>query len=353
MTISDIKDIIASGRVDLALDAIKKIAANKGDSRTENDIILQSGRYHQNENQFRRGTVDEHSYNRTTAQIRNALLEYLDDFSDADAAFLPSVKPEPGNNGGGGQSNPDTPTPIKKETVILFLSSNPSNTAKLQLESEHASISNKIQESPNYNKFKIKLKRAVTLSEFQEFIFLEKPNIVHFSGHGDRNNAELTEVISRGLHIESGQNTAPKDDTGIILNDESKRDPFFVGTNVIQRIFRTMVQRQQVPIEAVVFNSCYSEAQAKALAGVVPYVIGTSWSVKDDAAVAFARGFYFGIAQGEGIEDAFDLGINQALAYGEPEDRFVLYKNGEKVALWGAIIHFLGQQPKIFGAACA
>lgn len=333
MTIQDVRDLIANGKLEQAIQAMIAMAKAKNDSSMESDILMQSGRYNQNERQYRMGTLESSAYNRTRNQINYALLDYLKEYSEQDAARVhldfgpqqdsPQLPAEPVVPG---------PNPNNGITTILFLTSNPSGTAILQLDKEHSRISTKLQNSPNFNKFRVKTTKAVTLSEFQEYLLVEKPNIVHFSGHGDKTNKDVVEMVSRGLQVSENQ-VATKDDTGIILYDEDKRNPFFVGTSVIQRIFKTMVQRQQVPIQTVVFNACYSEAQASAIAAIVPNVIGTSWSVKDEAAIAFATGFYFGIAQGENVADAFDLGINQALGYGEPEDRFVLYQEGKKVTL--------------------
>jgi CHAT domain-containing protein len=191
-----------------------------------------------------------------------------------------------------------------------------------------------LQEASSPEKYPLKFRRAVTPSEFSEFLYLEKPDIVHFSGHGDRQSPDVQKMMesSRAGRKEADPNAVEKpEESGIFLMDEDKRNAHFVNTAFLHRTFRTMVKRQNIPIKAVVFNACHSSQQAEAISKVVPYVVGTSWSVGDKAAIAFASGFYFGIAQGKGIEDAVDFGINAALAYGEPEDRFLLYKDGKKV----------------------
>ncbi|NUQ22348.1 MAG: CHAT domain-containing protein [Saprospiraceae bacterium] len=323
MTASDIRNLIAGSKIEQAIKELLALVQTKGDNDLYNAILTQSSRFQDNERQNRLGMVSSSDYTRTRNSVTYALLESLEEVFAEGAGSPPSP----------GSEKPQVPPSQENNraadtTTILFMTSNPSGTAQLQLEKEHSRISSQLQESPNYSKFKIRKKEAVTLAEFQEYIFLEKPNIIHFSGHGDKNKNDVRAVLSRGLDVD--ETHIPQDDTGIILYDDNKRDPLFVGTNVIQRIFKSMINRQHLPIKAVVFNSCYSDAQAKALAEIVPYVVGTSWSVKDEAAIAFASGFYFGVAQGEDIEDACDFGINQALGKGEPEERFVLYKDGKK-----------------------
>ncbi|NUN99707.1 MAG: CHAT domain-containing protein [Saprospiraceae bacterium] len=342
MTINDIRNLIRKGDLDKAIDALFMLADKLRDNDLSDNVTLQSSRYHKNEKDNNNGVVGSDFYARTRAQVTSALQSYLNDISDVNVTIdmpmpvsdTPAPTPAPDNGttpstGNGGGTGTDD-----GRTTILILASNPSGTGILQVETEHSRISSKIQESRRFDLFRILSKKAVTLSEFQEYLYDERPTIVHFSGHGEKSNPEVQDVIRRGLNLggDTGQ-PAPQDDTGIILYDESKRNPFFVGTAVVKRIFKTMVERQGIPIKAVLFNSCYSEAQAQALATVVPYVIGTSWSVRDDAAIAFATGFYSGIARGEDIRSACDFGINQALAYGEPEERFVLYENGQK-AVW-------------------
>lgn len=343
MTINDIRNLIRKGDLDKAIDALFMLADKLRDQDLSDNVTLQSSRYHKNEKDNNNGVVGSDFYARTRAQVTSALQSYLNEISDVNVTIdmpMPVDSPAPvpvpvpekgitsttGTGNGGGTGTGDG------RTTILILASNPSGTGILQVEVEHSRISNKIQESDHADAFRIKSKKAVTLSEFQEYLYDERPTIVHFSGHGEKSNPEVQDVIRRGLNLsgDTGQQ-APQDDTGIILYDESKRNPLFVNTAVVKRIFKTMVERQGIPIKAVLFNSCYSEAQAEALAQIVPYVIGTSWSVRDDAAIAFATGFYSGIARGEDIRSACDFGINQALAYGEPEERFVLYENGTKV----------------------
>jgi len=331
MTINDIRKLIAKGDLEKAIDAMLLMAEQLKDDDLTTNVTLQSARYHKNERDNTAGVANSDDYDRTRARVATALQGYLKDIADVNPTIevavpdSPAAVPDKGaTNGGTGTGN--------GQTTILMLAANPSGTAELQLETEHSRISREIQDSNQAAAFQIRSKKAVTVSEFQKFLYDEKPTIVHFSGHGEKSKQDVQEVMRRGLNLDDDDSAeAPQDDTGIILYDEAKRNPFFVSTAVVKRIFKTMVERQGIPIKAVLFNSCYSEAQALALAAVVPYVIGTSWSVRDDAAIAFATGFYSGIARGEDIRSACDFGINQALAYGEPEDRFVLYENGQKV----------------------
>ena len=221
--------------------------------------------------------------------------------------------------------------------TILFLASNPSETGIIQLEKEHSRISRELQDSDHPQSFIIRPKDAVTLLDFQESMSREKPTIVHFSGHGVSGKASLRETISEHGRSLKLREDDPEDDSGIILLDYSKRQAFFVPTQVIKRIFESHMNLSGLPpVRIVLFNSCYSQAQAEAIAQIVPYVIGSTSAVNDEAAIAFATGFYSGISEGLPVEMSVDRGITSAMAYGEPEDRFVLYRDGKKVD-WNAV----------------
>ena len=315
--------------LDEMADAITGMLAYDSDhnrGKLSNQIIHQSGRYHANEKSNNIGTISSENYNRTKNQLRHALQQLLNGFPGYGPEILKKAQ-------AAGMDRTDSdPAPESEENIfkILMLTSNPSDTGKLQLEKEHSRISTQIQNSANSTDFPIRSRQAVTLSKFTEALLDEKPVIVHFSGHGEINTAAIKKAGSRGQGLD--EDPPQQDSTGIILTSEDGRESHFVSTPVIKRAFRSMTQRYKIPIQAVIFNSCYSEAQAKALAELIPHVIGTTSSINDEAAIAFANGFYSFLSRTKNIEDAWDNGVTQAMGYNEPEERFIYFKNGEKVS---------------------
>jgi hypothetical protein len=107
-----------------------------------------------------------------------------------------------------------------------------------------------------------------------------------------------------------------------------------VDDDVLDFLFSTAVRDLGIPIEVVVFNSCYSESQAKVIGKYIPYVVGTANAIKDDTAIAFASGFYFGLAQGLSIEKAYATGRMKAVIKDiKAKELIILYKNGERQKL--------------------
>lgn len=226
-----------------------------------------------------------------------------------------------------GKTAKTKPNRTESQKKVLFLASNPTKTAKKQLSQEHSTISQQLQDSPFYPK----IEKAVTFSNMQKFILEEKPAIIHFSGHGTMLDDDvITALKNAGQPVgQPGEHF----DTGIFLLSEDLRQPFLLKTDVIRHFFKSMIQIQNIPLETVIFNSCHSEIQAAAIAEFVPNVVGTSYSVIDDAAIAFSSGFYLGLAVGQNILQSVNLGMSNAMSKGVPPDRFVLFQEGKRVDL--------------------
>lgn len=330
MNIAEILRLILTDDLAEAIKAMLTLAGEKKLSSQQNILFNLSGQYHGNERQRSEGTLSDEFYQRTRNRIRNSLKDTLKEFPGWSTDILEKVNLEIAT--GAAQPGPSAPpNPGDGITRILMLSANPTGTAALQLEKEFGRISARISEKAQPGQFIVKHKKAVNLTDFQDALIDEKPNIIHFSGHGERDKTEVKTLIRRGFDLAENPDQAQETDSGLLLMDEEKREPMFVGSAVIRRIFKSLIERNKVAVRAVIFNACYSEAQAQAVAEVVPYVIGTTWNVGDDAAIAFATGFYGGIARGQKIEDAWDNGVTQALAYGEPENLFALFVNGKKI----------------------
>ena len=160
---------------------------------------------------------------------------------------------------------------------ILFLSANPDGTKPLHLDEEVNKIDNCLRNSKLRDQFQFITKWAVNALTLRQALLEEDPDIIHFSGHGE-GQAGLVLV---------GQDNKPKPATADALCDLFKLFP---------------------KIKCVLLNACYAEEQAKAIVQHVAYVVGMKQAVRDDAAIAFAAGFYDGLGYGRSIDDAFELG---------------------------------------------
>lgn len=165
---------------------------------------------------------------------------------------------------------------------ILILTANPINTIPLRLNEEVRDIKTALKSSQKREEFDIVVEQAIRFKELQTALLENKPNIVHFSGHG-----------------EGEQGLALMDDNGkrILIKPDSLRRFF----KALQEIFN---------IDCVVLNTCYSEVQAEEIYPYVDYVVGMNREIGDTAARKFAIGFYDTLFAGESIENAFNLGCS-------------------------------------------
>lgn len=175
--------------------------------------------------------------------------------------------------------NPQSLFAMTDKTRILFLSANPADTARLRVDKEQREIDHELKLSRSREQVEFIDAEAVRPNDLQQALLDNNPQIVHFSGHGSEN--------------------------GVILeDDDGNAQP--ISTAALANLFRLFKES----VQCVVLNACYSEAQATAIGQHIPYVIGMSNAIPDEAAIRFAVGFYKAIAAGKNIEFAFEMGVN-------------------------------------------
>lgn len=171
---------------------------------------------------------------------------------------------------------------IQKPIKVLFLSSNPSNTARLLLDEEIREISQRVRRGEYRKLFDIRQAPAVRATDLPYELMENSPEVVHFSGHGTT-TGEL-------LFVRDGDNAAHP-----------------IPGPTLARVFKQLREK----VKCVVLNACFSDQQAQAIVESIPCVIGMSRGVPDTTAVAFAAGFYEALAFGKSIAVAFELRLTQ------------------------------------------
>ncbi|MCC5636185.1 CHAT domain-containing protein [Nostoc sp. CHAB 5844] len=162
--------------------------------------------------------------------------------------------------------------------TILFITANPKATVRLRLDQELRDIAEGLKRSQKRDQFNLEQRLAVRPRDIQRAMLDIEPQIIHFSGHGGG---------EEGLVFE--------DDAGNVK---------LVDGSVLAGLFELFADK----IACVVLNGCYSEVQARAIADHIPYVIGMNQAIGDQAAIAFAVGFYDALGAGRDIEFAYKLG---------------------------------------------
>lgn len=158
---------------------------------------------------------------------------------------------------------------------ILLLTADPSDLARLRLGQETREIRERLQLSKQRDRFDLLPRESVRTEDLTQAIFDVEPQIIHFSGHGT-STGELCFENSLG-----------------------KTQP--VPSDALSNLFQLVADQ----VACVILNSCHSEIQAKAIAEHIPFVIGMSDRIGDEAAITFAVGFYKALGAGRSIEDAY------------------------------------------------
>ena len=172
---------------------------------------------------------------------------------------------------------------------ILFLAADPSDASRLRLGQELRDIKERLQRAKALEKYQLEQRESVRVRDITQAIFDVEPNIIHFSGHGTSQGELCFE------------------------NEVGKVQP--VKPDALAAMFKLLIQH----VNCVLLNACYSEIQAKAIAQHIPFVIGMNDAIGDQAAIAFAVGFYKALAANRSIEDAYKFGCVEIRLQGIPE----------------------------------
>lgn len=165
---------------------------------------------------------------------------------------------------------------MSEKIRILFLSANPWTTSRILVDEEAREIFEKLQEGPRRDHFELHRHAATRTIDLQRLLLIHQPHIVHFSGHGDKKQK-------------------------IILGGSPGR-----GKTVDRQGLVEVFALYSHHLRLVLLNACFTKAQAKSLAEVIDYSVGTVKGISDKAGVVFASAFYRALGFGKCIREAFD-----------------------------------------------
>jgi hypothetical protein len=166
---------------------------------------------------------------------------------------------------------------------ILFLAANPSQLSHLDLEEELRSLEQELLGVKFRDSITLVAKHAVRADDLIRHVRSERPNVIHFSGHGST--------------------------TGIVLRDDTGGHNAVTGVSLRQFL-------EGRGVDLVVLNACYSKDQADEILGAVRTVVGTTGAVADEAARRFTVAFYRSLGDGLSVREAFRDGSDGVALHG-------------------------------------
>ncbi|MDJ0675377.1 MAG: SUMF1/EgtB/PvdO family nonheme iron enzyme [Calothrix sp. MO_167.B42] len=165
---------------------------------------------------------------------------------------------------------------------ILILAAIPNGG--LRLDQEIREIGEAIRRANKRHLFDIRTANAVRPQDIRRAIAEEKPEIVHFCGHG----------------LEDGS---------LLLEDDGGHNKY-VSPEGLAALFQLHMNY----VNCVVLNACYSAKTAAAISKYINYTIGMNQPVGDSIAIKFAQGFYDGLGyEIEENQDIFKRGFDEGL----------------------------------------
>lgn len=165
----------------------------------------------------------------------------------------------------------------KKRLNVVFLTANPPTEDTLQIDREFALVQEELQRSIFRDQVTLSFRPAADLPAIVKSLNDVRPEIVHFSGHGDSAGLSMdNQSIDRPGYTELGYETLAK-----ALDATDK------------------------PPKILVLNSCFGSSGKSALLNSVDVLISMQRSISDLAALAFAPKFYAALASGQSVQSAF------------------------------------------------
>jgi len=180
---------------------------------------------------------------------------------------------------------------IPEKITVLFLAANPTDTPALRLDEEARMIFEKIRQSEFRDSVEFESRWATRAADILQAINETNPTIVHFSGHGT-DNGELVLLNPDGTHK--------------LVSKEAISMAMSTASDVIK---------------LVVFNACFSEAQAENVVTYVDSAIGMGTSISDEAACVFAAQLYSSIGFGNSLTTSFNQAVAALMLEGIPEEK--------------------------------
>lgn len=269
-----IKDLIVTkGDLKKALALFAARPEVKDDNQQQNLLTNLHAQVSGYLNQTKAGIISDSQANLLRNRLTYNILRVLEDYPEKEGDQIEDTA----------NSNTPSPSPVTNDTPnLLFLSSNPGETGKLQLEKEFALIINKQQDSRF--RFGVYSDFATTHSGLVSGLMKYQPTYLHFAGHGQG---------ATDFHRE-----------GLLLQDSRGATEVFPAVTLAAVLSGL---KAILPLKAVLLNACATEEHARKIAEMGITAIGMRGDIPDEDALTFASYYYLTLSQSKNVEVAFSV----------------------------------------------
>ncbi|MGH0328227.1 CHAT domain-containing protein [Sinorhizobium meliloti] len=172
---------------------------------------------------------------------------------------------------------------------VLFLAANPLDEGRLKIDKEASDLKEQLALVRDATiAVDVEHAWAIRTDQLQREVLNAKPEVLHFSGHGD---------------------------TGMLIFEDAAGKAVEVSGEALAGLIELMPT-----IRCVVLNACFSDSVSKLVAPHVEAVIGCDVSIGDTAAILFTRAFYRALAHGEPFQRSFELAKNDLNLNGQGKE---------------------------------
>ncbi len=210
--------------------------------------------------------------------IRKELIKYADDRKARDG--LPTKRRPAGTSVTTVRTIKRQALKKKKRLNVLYLTADTDRNHRLRVDAEMRKVKEAIRGSEYRDNITVDYSPAAGLKTLQDGLNDHRPQIIHFSGHGN----------AGGIAMDNGKVGKP------------------AGESLSFSLLAKALAATDSPPSVVVLNSCNSSGARNALLKQGLIVVSMKTSISDLAAITFAPRFYAAIASGQSIKSAFGQG---------------------------------------------
>lgn len=201
---------------------------------------------------------------------------------------------------------------------VYFMYANPPGTVPLHCRQEFDRLIDYRNKHRDSFRLLFDLVGELTYTQLDRSLMDRNHSIVHFSGHG---------VVSEG------------NQTGglVVHNQKSSKD--VLTARELKALFESL-KKYNPDLRLLVLNACFSKEQAVEISKAGLYVVGTTCTIDNEAAIQFSIAFYRQFSLSFGRSKNYHSSIVEAMAagyranireYGTRPDVYQIYFNGKNI----------------------